>query len=569
MGRQEHVTLGTPLIDRLIAGGQPWMLRALYLYRRILRLPIMAIEGSVRESVAAVALMAVAFALFDVIAEVKQPDATSVNVVLALCLLGAFIPIRDLPKELRVLLYYINGIAIFYLAVGYPTHDAVTGHFAADWRPLALAIGAIGFLRPAFVLFSLKAVVWQKELTRAEFPPGISATDYIAVIEVGEFIVCLVLVACVLRALALLPRFRRFAGAIGIDCRRVEAVAFTLGFFAGIGIHLANYFWSGYGKLHLRNAGPLDWALENPTYILATTSYMVGTFTVYDLPFIDAQTALALTKFINVPMNCFVLAIQLLCVLAAFRRRALIVITLLYDLMHVGIFLLTGIFFWKWILLNVGIVQALSCRKREMTFLPIAVVAGAIFTAPSMFTTVILAWFDTGGVNAGRIVAETAAGDRVDVPSNFFIDKSISFAQQDPGKPFDQALRTKTWGVTRRYEIMKSFTDRCDFEGPIRPTVRPEKLADVAQFLQLHHRRLVDLAGEDGRFAYNLYPHHIWSSWLRDQAFRNLDIREIQAYILVVESYCVALADDGTITKRSLMTSEYRVPIDDPLPRRP
>lgn len=557
---------GALVLSRTATFGARVLYRALPLYRRILDLPIMMIERPLRETVAAVVLLGVAFELFALVASIKQPDTTTVNIVLVLCCLGAMISRKDFPSELRILLYYINATALFYLLVGYPTHDAVTGHFAADWRPLTLAIGALGFFRPSFALFSLKAVLWQKALTRAEFPPGISATDYIAVIEVGEYIVCLAFVAAALRCLGMVPIGKRLAATAGIDLRRLEARTLAFGFFAAIGIHLSNYFWSGYAKLHLRNAGPLDWVLENPTYILATSAYMIGTFTLYDLPFVDPQTALAVTKFINVPTNFFVLLIQLACIVAVFRRWALIWVTALYDAMHIGIFLLTGIFFWKWILLNAGIVQALARRKAEMSFVPICILVGAIVTAPSMFTTVSLAWFDTGGLNTGRIEAETVDGRRVLVPSNFFLDKSIAFAQQDPGKPFDGTLRTNTWGTTKRYEIMKRFTDRCDYTPPVNPTVRPEKLAELAEVLRLHHGRMVAMAGEDGRFAYNLYPHHIWSSWLRDNAFKRLDIRDIKSYVLVVESYCVSLDDSGNIHKQPLAESEYHVPVGDPEP---
>src|SRR5690606_2505796 len=121
-----------------------------------------------------------------------------------------------------------------------------------------------------------------------------------------------------------------------------------------------------------------------------------------------------------------------------------------YDLMHLGIFALTAIFFWKWIIVNAGFVLAFDLLRRRRVALPWPIlVMGCVLVlvAPSTFHIVRLGWFDSGGVNEARFEARTASGNTVRVPSNYFLDGSITAAQR-LDFPFAGGHLTGTWATT-------------------------------------------------------------------------------------------------------------------------
>lgn len=239
-------------------------------------------------------------------------------------------------------------------------------------------------------------------------------------------------------------------------------------------------------------------------------------------------------------------------------------LTVIYDIMHVVIFGLTAIFFWKWILLNLGFVHAFSALRREAKPVPLTLgiyALAILLIAPQLFKIVKLGWFDSGGVNHAHVQAETVDGQHVEVPSNFFLEMSVVFAQQRVGRPFRGLLPTHDWGTSADFEIMQHFTDHCEPDVPPVPDLDPEVIAKVGDLLWKHHDRMLALEDGGGRLNYDLYPHHIWSSpWAFDE-FRALDLSKIDAYVLVVEAKCVGMnPTTGEAEVMTLLTDEHRFP---------
>jgi hypothetical protein len=259
-----------------------------------------------------------------------------------------------------------------------------------------------------------------------------------------------------------------------------------------------------------------------------------------------------------------VLGAQLSVIFAFFSRRFMIGITVFFDVMHVAIFALTAIFFWKWILLNLGMVHAFHHLRRDSLRTPLWLGAAALivmFSAPQIFQVARLGWFDSGGVNDARWQVETRDGTRVDVPSNFFLATSIAFAQQRPGRPFDGFLPTHDWGTTMDANVMHDFTDACVVEREVSPALNPEKVAIAADFVARHHTRMLERAGGSGNVAYDFYPHHIWSSPFAHREFRALDLAEVTTYVLVIEAKCISVSKDGTVNVKELVRHETRFPL--------
>ncbi|TIP78917.1 MAG: hypothetical protein E5X58_42275, partial [Mesorhizobium sp.] len=116
------------------------------------------------------------------------------------------------------------------------------------------------------------------------------------------------------------------------------------------------------------------------------------------LGFSESLLALAYeaVRAVQIPMNVLILAAQLLCFLAFLRRRWLIGLTAFFDIMHIGIFLLSGALFLHWIILNSLIVAALT-RMKENSFSKIAVATGIVVTifGDAVFYNARLGWYDS------------------------------------------------------------------------------------------------------------------------------------------------------------------------------
>ena len=486
---------------------------------------------------------------------VASPE--SVTLIMILSGLGLGLSGRQTPAALRVLLAYITGSLTIYLITGYPLHDLKVGHPVADHLWVAVACAVLSYWRPSLSLIPIIAVMWAKILARKDFGLGISSTDYMVVVELGVLL-CLFLIPASFIQLAA-GFWRRHHDALLEFSRNYLNSAILI----GAAVHLSNYVISGHQKLVLENAGPITWVLENPTYILTAATVEFRYLTIFDIPGLP-DWILASIKWATVPLNALVLVGQLMAVGAMFSRRFMIWITVFFDIMHLTIFGLTAIFFWKWILLNLGMVHAFSMLRRDNWRLPLWLSAAALIVllgAPLMFQVARLGWFDSGGVNFAHWQVETMDGERVEVPTNFFLATSISFAQQRPGRPFTGFLPTHDWGTTMDAEVMRRFKGTCEPERAPVPAMTPAQFKVLGDFIQRHHARVLERAGGSGNIAYDWYPHHIWSSPFAYDAFRRLDLSRVSSYVLTIEAICLNVDDAGAIEKRVLTRDEVEFPL--------
>lgn len=493
---------------------------------------------------------------------VASPE--NVNLILILSALGLAVRGRDLPPAFRILFVYVVGSLTFYLATSYRVHDLSVEHPAADWTWLLLAFSIGAIWRPSLALLPVMAVQWNKRLIREDMGLGVSSTDYMVAVELGVFFCLVIVVVSIMQGLSALSA--RVLPAAHEDSRtELWRETLSASVVIGAAIHLSNYFYSAVAKLTLVNAGPLDWVIANPTYFLTLNAAHFDYLTIFALPFMPDVTNLFLAD-LTVPLNIAVLLSQLAAPFAVFSRRFMVGITVVFDIMHVAIFALSAIFFWKWILLNLGFVHAFSTMSRAAK--PISLALGVyalvvLLAAPHLFQIAKLGWFDSGGVNHAHIQAETSDGRRIEVPNNFFLETSVVFAQQRAGRPFDGFLPTHDWGTTQDLEIMQRFTNRCAPEYRLKPDPDPDAIAHIGEILLRHHGRMLALEGSGGRLNYDLYPHHIWSSPFAYDDFRALDLKSIRAYILMIEAKCIDM--DPTTGKpdvTTLVAEEYRFSLD-------
>ena len=469
---------------------------------------------------------------------------------------GSGLSIQTAPRPFKIVFRTIVASFTVYLALHAPV-ILDTGHLDTGTQRIiltygrwaAVLCGGIALFRPSFAFFTLLYVYWQKLTLQSAAGLWITPLDFIAVLEVGLFLV----LCFVARGLT-----QRFMTTDTSEPRNSAISFLEAALLVAIALHFGNYFYSGLEKLIIGDA-PLTWVLENKTNRLLLAAFETG-----QLPISSPEWLAALTFDImergNIPLNAIVLVTQLFSLIAITRVRLLVLLTIFYDLVHVVIFLTTGIFFWKWILLNLAIVFA-ACQMRHVV-IPKAFAAflmAVILVSPQLVQIAKLAWFDTSAVNAPSIEAVTSNGEAYRVPTNYFGPLSVVFAQHRAGWPFSGHFATGTYGATSDPKVMRQGNQCALATGQQSDLERSTGRQALATMIRAFHANMLE-QNPDGQPPYDLYPHHIWANPIEFREFAALDKRQISHYRLVVESVCISVNDEH-IVRDIKLRGQYDIPL--------
>jgi hypothetical protein len=428
---------------------------------------------------------------------------------------------------------------------------------------VALAFGLIGLKRPSFALLPICYMLWQKHQLAYVLGIHIDWMDYFTVIESGLLLVVGIVLLSVMK--------NRFGlGVLTFSTNRSESDRepanihpANLLVILAVALHFGNYFYAGMIKMGLGLQHPMFWVLSNQTQTLMLAAWESG---VLPLSFSEPLAAVAYTTLEKIKFftNFATLLIQLLAVVAILHLRWAILTTICYDILHVMIFGLTGIFFWKFIILNLAIVAALSVMRLDeipgrlkLVFCSVVVLSPAIFQIMPSY-----AWLDTRSMNSVRIIATADDGAEYRVPSNYFLGASITFAQHRLIWPSHGPVTTETWATTRNLEVMQKGL-ACDWghaEGNLPPTTWYVGQNRISNLMRRHHIQILSMADDYGRVKYDLFPHHIFSvPWLFSE-FDALDKRRIVKYRYENEALCLSLKD-GQLNRRTMWSSSFDIPL--------
>lgn len=81
----------------------------------------------------------------------------------------------------------------------------------------------------------------------------------------------------------------------------------------------------------------------------------------------------------------------------------------------------------------------------------------------------------------------------------------------------------------------------------------------LSDFVKGYHHQILTKVGPDGRWSNIVYPHHFWSSPSIEQAFATVDMRQVSAYVMVIDSVC--LDPETGAMKRKVYRNEYRIDV--------
>ncbi|WDI32870.1 hypothetical protein PUV54_06625 [Hyphococcus flavus] len=422
-------------------------------------------------------------------------------------------------------------------------HPAAMLHAYGRWLGAVLAMLAV--FRPVF-LAPAAGLAWllrgmNEMLTGFEF----SVLDVEIVFEVLVF-----------AALGFL--FVRMLARSGAVSENVELKAGVLIAAIAVGAHFGNYFHSAIAKIAL-DGGMLSWIMDNRLYDGMLGAIEKGTF-----PF-AASAMLTQTMFdalhvANVPFHLLSFAAQFAAILCVARRKWVIAITLVYDAFHIGVFLVYGLLFWKWIALNAILIAMTAAipkgawTRRVSLVCALFVIGGGVF-----FTTARLAWYDAPAFASRYFEAVDGDGVRYRVPSAYFGSASYQVSHGKFYPPVSQGhFSPSVWGSVKSQEPLLARRNCRPAQDELQTAASNSEIAALKAYVWANHAALLRAADNNGQVNPYAYLHHHFPTLFVKRDIDNADLRNITDYIFVVESVCLDL-DNGRLTRNIINRDEIHL----------
>ncbi len=471
----------------------------------------------------------------------------------------AHIRYGEVPAPLRPL---VRGIAAVVLAqvifdsttlIYAPARISAGGDQAFFDYGAAIAVlaGAAALWRPSFALPLLfHYVAFRHQLNRVS-GVAVSETDYLSMLDIGEFVT----VGAI--SLALLGRPHMAARLPAWDVEELRRSAGMRVWTWAVGAHLGNYFVSGWTKIRAGGSDPLFWLMHNPTQ----TSILIG-LERGDNPFAPWPSLVQLSwdaiTGAGVLLNLFVLGVQILSPLAFFRRRWLMVFTILFDLFHLAVVATLGAFFFFWIAVNV-LIYLSARRVDDQAMTPGVKVTGlvALLTAHFLFYTSHLGWLDGAKLASPSFFAVTREGRQVPVPSVYFGILSYSIAQTAmyiPDDHFPMRLGGNTYNPKEWQDAQSCGPETVHIQDTGVSLATVENMVRETDAAMRQHP-----AVKNGNLYY-LYPHHMVANPLVFAEFNRLSIDDIVGYHYVVDSVCLGLSE-GRLVRDVRKRTDYAIDV--------
>jgi len=134
-------------------------------------------------------------------------------------------------------------------------------------------------------------------------------------------------------------------------------------FYLVLCIVASNYFASGWSKIAISPNG-FEWIANNNPVDLFNNVHLRGW-----LGCSSPETIQNFRDFLDTVgpvMQCFVLCVELCAIFLLRKRKVAIALLSLLILMHIGIFVFGSMLFWKWILVDLGLIILLIRERRHM-----------------------------------------------------------------------------------------------------------------------------------------------------------------------------------------------------------
>ncbi len=466
-------------------------------------------------------------------------------------------PRTAIDKKFRVILHALSMMlslfvvwrSIPYILFDSDQYDALSMALLVGIPVISAIATLASFYSIRFTLIPVALVASNYAGLEREYGLGIATyPDYIPAVEL---FICMYVTQPLLAILAkptfCLPFGRKgsIRNKIQIASERYEQFT-TVVFIFLVMAHLGNYFVSGVGKLNIGN--PFFWLLHNPFYYNSLSGIMHGTVPVALMfPTLFYYT----TKlYIVSPLvgNGFVMAQQLLAPWALMSRRLLLWALVIFDIFHILVFLFTGIFFWKWIVINSALLFVVSkyIKSFPISRFSLLLVPMLMVAAMASFHLQKLAWADTNYSMVLKTEALLDDGTVVRVPSNHFLTYSFNFSgpwHLHRDESFYSYYPPFVWGGVFDMDKFNHAKDTCG-QFPSESLLpltgeRPEVTFNTKFDALVRRQHKVVSQYQDMPYLVDFFPHHVWSipGYFHDYYRVNLD--HIRGYRFTVTESCL------------------------------
>ena len=332
-------------------------------------------------------------------------------------------------------------------------------------------------------------------------------------------------------------------------------MAYQMMAYVAIGVHLANYFWSGIAKLRL-DGGPFGWLLENDISQLFIVALYKGVAFLY-APSQFVQFVYDVLSVGNVFFNGFVLLIQLLSIVFVLRVSWLRASSLIFDFFHVTVYVIAGILFWPWIWMNLTILFAMAKARNEHIY-PLSKLVACVtilLGGLNLFHTAFLAWYDVRDSRFVLLQAKTLGSDEwVNVPIAYIGTHAYSFSYG----ALDRGVRENHFppnipGMSYVAEELRANGDcvvpPVDESKVETEDEAKERLERAERFVSAIHKDFLDDMKLYGKYSYYFRLHHHQSNPMVYKEFHGIDPREIEYFKVITRSACLDMVEGRVVDK--------------------
>lgn len=254
--------------------------------------------------------------------------------------------------------------------------------------------------------------------------------------------------------------------------RRTSAHLFPFSALCLVG---ATYLHAAISKISL---GPrwTTWLFENSLSNLFVSAHLNGGW----LAFLSHGAVVEIAgwmQYLSFPLALGTLLVEASAILLLYRKSLCRVLLVGFVLMHLGILVSSGIFFWKWILFHFALIWFLGPDRDEETSsdrsraqwmfgTSQAILAAVIMLAlPRFVSFVPFAWLDSRAANFFVFEGVSSQEERYSIHPRFFAPYDLLIQQSRFFYLLKTPVLADTYGTIYDYELMKALEDASPSEA--------------------------------------------------------------------------------------------------------
>lgn len=333
----------------------------------------------------------------------------------------------------------------------------------------------------------------------------------------------------------------------GLVCRIFCRTSPVTVFYLLAVIFNANYFFAGVQKLQL-SPGGIEWITQNQVVNLVLAAYHNGWLRMFDqATFVDLLISIqSVSMLLTIPT----MLIEVGSILMLLRPSVFRALMLLHVLLHLAIVVCSGVFFWKWCVLNLvfyalvrgaeqGPLSALFSRRAFYFSMPL------FLLSPVLFAPAPLGWFDTPYVNIIRPYSVDEHGSESEIEGFYFGPYNMLFQQSRFYFLSPVESLVGTYGGTEDYYLSRKLEQGLSSTEALmlrqqfgRRLYSESEAARFEEFLlkYIANRNKAHLAGMERRLPgaltapYHIYSYAVGSRFDQQSVISKLSIRSLTYY---------------------------------------